>query len=121
MNILLLEDNSALRHTLMESLEVAGHHVIDAGDGKLGMKLCREAEVDIAIVDIFMPEMDGFEVISTLKKSFPEVGIIVMTGVSQVDKRAYLRAALRLGADMSIVKPFATTLLLEAIEEISNR
>jgi CheY-like chemotaxis protein len=115
--ILLIDDEAAGRELLREVLEAEGHEVIEAGDGQLGSRLYRQQPTDLIITDIYMPNQEGLETIRELKRDFPDVKFIAMSGgsggVVEVD---VLRIAEKLGAVRTLSKPFGLTELVDAVE-----
>src|SRR6266480_7062891 len=81
--ILVMDDDELLRGALRVVLEAAGYEVIEAADGDAGLRLQREQAADLVLVDIFMPERDGLEVIRALRAEIPEPKIISMSGGGQ--------------------------------------
>ena len=116
--ILVLEDDAMLRRLLRETLEGSGHEVTEAADGELGLKQFRQAPADLVVVDIFMPEKDGLEVIQELRADHPDLKIIAVSGGGGVDSGTYLLAASRMGADRVFEKPFEMVDLLDAIQQM---
>ena len=82
------------------------------------MKLFRENRTDLVITDIFMPEKEGVEIIRELKKEFPTLRIIVMSGGGRKAEFSYLETAEIFGADRSFAKPFERQEMLTAIQEL---
>jgi DNA-binding response OmpR family regulator len=116
--ILLVEDDRALSQVLQGAIEDCGHNVLEAFDGTSAWEIVREKPLDLVITDIFLPDKDGLELIRELKHSTPKIKIIAMTGGAGFDKDIYLRAAVFLGADSRIEKPFQIQELLSSIEEL---
>jgi CheY-like chemotaxis protein len=114
MRVLVIEDNSALRELVRLALEGAGHEVLTATHGQEGLAYLNGHAVDLVITDLFMPEMDGIEVIAALKRQFPGVKIVAMSGRPGVD---YLAVARELGAARILRKPFAMDELISAVSE----
>src|SRR2546422_179515 len=81
--ILVMDDDELLRGALRVVLEAAGYEVIEAADGNAGLRLEREQSADLVLVDIFMPERDGLEVIRALRTEIPQPKIIAMSGGGQ--------------------------------------
>lgn len=79
-DILIVEDDAQVRAMLRQMLEVAGFRVREAVNGKEAMKSWKADHPDLIITDVLMPEMDGFEVITTLRKLDPHSKIIAITG-----------------------------------------
>jgi len=103
MNILLAEDNNLLRHHLTERLSSANYHVLAAGDGNEALYLSREHSLDLAIIDLGLPTMDGFELIRALRGEAMAFPILVLTARGNWQDKV---EALQLGADDYVVKPF---------------
>lgn len=95
------------------ALEGAGHHVLTAENGEYALRLLEHQEVDMILVDILMPDMDGLELIPLLRKTRPASKIIAVSGGS--GKRNYLKAAKCFGAHDSLKKPFSLQELLNAV------
>ena len=78
--ILLIDDDDSVRRALRLTLTEFGHTVIEARDGQEGLKLFPQANADLVITDIVMPEKDGIEVLIELRKKQPPVNIIAISG-----------------------------------------
>ena len=111
--ILLIDDEAEVRMLFQIVLEGAGYHVLTAESGPDGLRLLQHKEVDLILVDIFMPEMDGLEIIQLLHKSRPACKIIAMSGDSW--EWNYLDTAKHLGAHNTLKKPLNPQELLEAV------
>ena len=113
-SILVIDDDPAVRMTIKLVLERDGHAVALAADGFAGMKAIKAGGIDLLIVDIFMPGMDGIETIREVRKHQPKLPAIVISGTSleapalQAELHApdFLAMAVKLGAVRSIQKPF---------------
>ncbi|TKB79543.1 MAG: response regulator [Nitrospira sp.] len=79
-DILIVEDDAQVRAMLRQMLEVAGFRVREAINGKEAMKSWKADQPDLVITDVLMPEMDGFEVITSLRKLDPQSKVIAITG-----------------------------------------
>jgi two-component system, chemotaxis family, chemotaxis protein CheY len=113
MRVLVIEDNADLRDVVRLALEHAGHQVLTAKQGLEGLAYLSGHPVDLVVTDLFMPEMDGIEVIAALRRRFPGVRIVAMSGRPGVD---YLAVAKELGAARILRKPFVMDDLLNAVE-----
>lgn len=104
-NILLVEDEQAIRESLSEMLEISGHDVISAINGKDGLQLLETNTPDIIITDVMMPEMDGFDFLKAIRKTGNHnmVPVIMLTAKVDIDSKLH---GLELGADDYITKPF---------------
>ena len=117
-SILVVDDEPALREILSRVLTDAGHRVVGAGNGKEASKALSSGAFDIVLTDVIMPEKDGMQVISELRKKFPLVRIIAMSGGGHVSRDQYLKIAKGLGAHAVLEKPFANQQLLATVEAI---
>ena len=116
--ILLIEDDRQLRRLFQKKMAGKGYEIIEAADGKEGMKRFRDIEPDLIITDIVMPEQEGLETISELRKLAPKVKIIAISGGGRVGPDSYLNTAKFLGADCIFPKPIAWPELFTAIEAL---
>ena len=117
-HILIIDDDVEFLKMFRQMLERAGHEVVDAPNGKVGVKLFREVRPELIITDIFMPEKEGIEIILELKKEFPAVKIIAISGGGRKSEFGFLEMAEALGADRSFMKPFERQEMLRAIQEL---
>jgi len=116
--ILIIDDELSIRRVLRSMLEQAGHTVFDAIDGREGVALWRREPSDVVVTDIFMPEKDGVEVIMEMKRAATKPKIIAMSGGGQKGLLDWKPAALLLGADRVLVKPFDQQTFLSTIQEV---
>jgi YesN/AraC family two-component response regulator len=116
--ILIIDDDDHILKALHQMLEIEGHKVIDASNGKEGLKLFRENGADLVITDILMPEKQGLEMIEELRRDFPHVKIIAMSGGGRVGPYDYLDMARKSGALLTLTKPFDREELLEAVNAV---
>ena len=111
--ILIIDDEESLRSIFQVSLERAGYRVLTADNGKQGLHLLEQEKVDLIVVDIFMPEMDGMELIPLIRKTRPATKMIAISGKSGL--MDCLDAAKKLGAHDALKKPFSLQELLNAV------
>ena len=116
--ILIIDDDNQFRAMLREMLERTGYEVVEASDGKEGIKLYREKATDLIITDLIMPEKEGIETIMELCRDFPDVKIIAISGGGRIDPEQYLSMAKSFGAQYSFAKPVEREELLQAVEEL---
>jgi CheY-like chemotaxis protein len=116
--ILVIDDEAAVRNLLRCILERAGHAVIDAPDGRQGLALLRRDSVDLVVTDIYMPEMDGIEVLCRMKHLAERPKIITISGASPHGMVDLNKAARLLGADKVLMKPFDQHTFLLAVNEV---
>jgi two-component system, chemotaxis family, chemotaxis protein CheY len=116
--ILLIDDEEQVRMLFQMALAQAGYRVLTAESASHGLLLLQHQEVDLALVDIFMPEMDGLELIQRLRATRPSSKIIAMSGGSW--EWDYLDTAKQLGANGTLKKPFSLQELLDAVSSQLN-
>src|SRR6476660_1898908 len=80
--ILLIDDEDQVRLLCQTALERGGYRVLTANSGSQGLQLLEQQDVDLALVDMFMPDMDGLEVIELLHLTRPDCKVIAMSGGS---------------------------------------
>lgn len=111
--ILVIDDQEPIRILLRLALEGAGHEVLEASNGRLGLELYRTRAPDLIITDIVMPEMDGLELLLELTRTFLNVKVIAISGGLEGD--GPLRVAKLLGARQTFKKPLDMDALLRAV------
>jgi CheY-like chemotaxis protein len=119
--ILVIDDDQQIRELIREILERASHSVFEADNGVAGLQKMAEETVDIVVTDIIMPDKDGLETITELRKSYPEVRIIAISGGGRRVNRDYLPTAQAFGADLVLYKPFRPQDVMDAIDEVSEK
>ena len=113
--ILVIDDAAAVRELLEQMLRLTGHDVVVAANGKEGLDQLRRYPAELVITDLFMPEKEGLETIRELRRDFPNVAIIAMSG--EPGMPSLLGIAKRFGALKTIEKPFDRTEMMTAVEE----
>ena len=116
--ILIIDDEEQVRLYLRSILEPEGHEVVEAPDGKVGLQLYREEPVDLIITDVFMPEKEGLETIRELRREYPEVKIIAISGGGRTGNLDFLPLAKTFGALRTLAKPFDRQEMLDAVQEV---
>jgi YesN/AraC family two-component response regulator len=116
--ILLIDDEPEIRSVLRRILLSAGHGVIEAENGKLGLRRLHSDHPDLVITDILMPEKGGIEAIEEIRRAVPAPKIIAMSGGGRYKGFEYLEIAKWLGADALLVKPFRAASLLETVDQV---
>ncbi|OUQ88556.1 DNA-binding response regulator [Brevibacillus brevis] len=119
MKVLLLEDEKSIRDFVRINLKREGYEVIEAGTGEEALDLAdQQTDIVIAILDVMLPGIDGFEVCGQLRKKYPRLGIIMLTAKSQeLDKVM----GLEFGADDYVSKPFSPAELLARVKALHRR
>ncbi len=117
-HILIVEDNADLAFGLRSNLELEGHEVSVAVTGVAGLEKARAAEPDLLILDIMLPEMDGYEVLRRFREYDTSTPVLMLTARGEeMDKVRGLRS----GADDYVTKPFGLMELLARIEVLLRR
>jgi CheY-like chemotaxis protein len=111
--VLVIDDDEQVRQLCQAALEGAGYRVLIAESGPDALCLLQRHKADLALVDVFMPNMDGLEVIPLLQKTQPGCKMIAMSGGSW--EWDYLDTAQQLGAQDRLKKPFTLQELLDAV------
>lgn len=103
--ILVIDDDSAINELIKVNLELAGHEVIQAFDGTTGFALCKQELPALVILDVMMPEIDGFTVAQRIRKNenTKDIPILMLTALSQLNDKVN---GFNIGVDDYLVKPF---------------
>lgn len=121
LKVFLVEDEIVMREGIKNNIpweEEGFDFVGEASDGELAYPMIRKLCPDIIITDIKMPFMDGLELSRLVKKDFPDVSIIILSGYDEFE---YAKEAIRIGVTEYLVKPVSSAKLLEAVKEIGSR
>lgn len=116
--ILVVEDNANLAYGLSTSLELEGHRVTVARDGAEGLRAARDQAPDLVILDLMLPEMDGYRVLKTLREEGHGVPVLILTARGAESDKVL---GFRLGADDYVTKPFGLLELLARVEALLRR
>jgi PAS domain S-box-containing protein len=111
--ILIVEDDSDFRQFLVKLLNLKDYETLTAGNGYEALNYLNDNAVDLILLDICLPDMDGYWIMDRIKTKFPDRPVIMMTGSASVDSAV---KALKKGAYDYLEKPFATEKLLKTIE-----
>jgi UDP-3-O-[3-hydroxymyristoyl] N-acetylglucosamine deacetylase len=111
--ILIVDDEESIRVTLSQVLEDEGFSTLTAGDGKIALDIIRNKQPDLVILDIWMPEMDGIEVLRQIKAIDVDIPVLMISGHASI---ATAIESSRLGAADFIEKPFDLENVLEAVQ-----
>ena len=116
--VLIVEDNRNLAHGLRTNLEFEGHRAEIASDGDAGLRLARSGEHDIVVLDLMLPELDGYRILEALRREGHTVPVLVLT--ARGDEADKVRG-LETGADDYVTKPFALRELLARVAALLRR
>ncbi|HEY9741222.1 MAG TPA: response regulator [Coleofasciculaceae cyanobacterium] len=112
--ILVIEDDRSVRENLLDLLDAKNFETFGAGNGKTGVELALVHQPDLIICDVMMPELDGFGVLTALRKE-PATATIPFIFLTAMTEKTDLRQGMSLGADDYLTKPFTGGELLDAI------
>ena len=115
--ILVIDDDPGLLKLVSRDLKMEGYGVITAGDGKAGLQIIQDEKLDLVLLDIMMPGMDGFQVCQSVRE-FSDMPVIMLTARGQTEDVTH---GLDLGADDYIKKPFRTTELVARVKAVLRR
>ncbi len=117
-SVLIVDDEERIRHALSYALTLGGHYVMTASDGHEALELFQNGSYDIALVDLKMPLMNGWEVISAIKQIDPDTVVVLMTGwsVRLEDERLSENHV-----DAVLVKPFELSQINDLIKTVGDR
>ncbi len=116
--ILIIDDDVTLRQALTKHLEQAGHEVRQAAEGDAGIRAYERHAADVVIVDIFMPGQGGLQTIGRLRREWPPVKIVAMSGVKSAGAIDVGGHAVALGADRFLTKPFEAATLVALVSAL---
>lgn len=116
-NILVVDDESGIRSIIRKYSEFEGHKVIEATDGMMAVNICRTSAPDIVIMDIMMPELDGFSAVREIRK-FSQVPIIMLSARGEEYDKIN---GFSIGIDDYVVKPFSPKELMMRIDAVMKR
>jgi CheY-like chemotaxis protein len=120
-DILVIEDDQIMREALTDWLQAAGYGVRTAADGSAGLAAVKLSLPALVVTDIHMPGTNGAAIISELKRDYPQVPVIAISGLFNSGHDLDAAGALALGAARALAKPFKRTELLRAVAELLGR
>ena len=118
MDILLVEDEVSVASVVEQEIEALGHSVDAAYNGKDAMKKLREKRFDLMLLDIFLPDCKGHELIPKFKEAQPDMGIVTMTGYNTRELEMEVRQQ---GILYYMVKPFTIKEMKEILDHILKK
>jgi DNA-binding NtrC family response regulator len=113
--ILVVDDNEDFREMLVQALRGNGYHVSEAGDGEAALEVLAKTTLDMAIVDLDMPKLNGLALSKKVKEAMPEFPIVMVTGYAQFYSAAEI---LSVGIDAFLQKPVPMEKLLGVIRKL---
>ncbi|HWI28976.1 MAG TPA: response regulator [Stellaceae bacterium] len=116
--LLVIDDDAGMRKLMVRTLTGKKHRVIEAENGREGLKLVEEHKPDLVITDILMPQKEGIETIREVQERAPQTRIIAVSGGGMSQNLMFLDVARAFGADAVLAKPFRPAQLLEMVEQV---
>jgi DNA-binding NtrC family response regulator len=116
--IIVIDDQEPIRRIVRRALENEKHQVFEADDGEAGMELLDREPVDVVITDIFMPGWDGIQTLREIRKRYPAVKVIAMSGGDSTGILDLRKDAELLGAVKSLQKPFNAREIVELVRTV---
>lgn len=110
----MVDDDAAVREVVASMLRTAGYEVVLAANGREALTTLQHESFRVIITDLVMPEQEGIETIKVIRKEYPEVRVIAMSGAFGGD---YLRIAGYLGAHGTLAKPLQLSTVLKAVSD----
>ena len=117
-NILIVDDEAVVRHSHLRSLEVSDCNTRAAEGGLQAIQLMEEYPVDVVLLDLRMPDLDGMDVLKTIKQRWPDSEVVVITGYPCIETA---KQAVRLGAFNYLTKPLGPDEVIKVANDAMNQ
>ena len=117
MKILIVDDEEMIREVLREYVEFEGNEAFEAGDGMEAVRLCRENDYDLILMDVMMPHLDGFSAVKEIKK-MKDIPVIMLSARGEEYDKLF---AFELGVDDYVTKPFSPKEVMARINAVTKR
>lgn len=118
-SILVVDDEKSVREMLKNALESAEYEVLEAVNGLEAIEIYKKTPTDLVIIDIIMPEKEGIETIIELRRNYPDIKLIAISGFGE--ESPYLMMAKHLGADFILDKPFSLEEILDKVQVLVEK
>ncbi|MEZ6233140.1 MAG: response regulator transcription factor [Phycisphaerales bacterium] len=116
--VLVVEDDEAIRLGVVDALELHGYAPLEAADGVEGLRMALSEDIDLVLLDIMMPRMDGLTMLEEVRRIKPGLAVIMLTARGEESDRV---RGLKAGADDYVVKPFSASELLARVQAVLRR
>jgi len=117
--VMLVDDDEMVRYALRSAFEIADIEVVEKSNGSFVRSLESLTDIDVIVTDIFMPEVEGIELITTLNDVAPHIPVIAMSGGGRLNSHDYLETATDLGVAAVFSKPFNEVELVDKVRELA--
>lgn len=117
MRVLIVDDEEMIREVLREYVEFEGNEAFEAADGMEAVRLCRENDYDVILMDVMMPHLDGFSAVKEIKK-MKDIPVIMLSARGEEYDKLF---AFELGVDDYVTKPFSPKEVMARIHAVTKR
>ncbi len=117
MKILIVDDEEMIRNVLKEYVEFEGNEAYEAADGMEAVKMCRDNDYDVVLMDVMMPRLDGFSAVKEIRK-FKDVPVIMLSARGEEYDKLF---GFEIGADDYVTKPFSPKEVMARINAVTKR
>lgn len=119
--VLLVDDDEMIRYALRSAFEIADIGVAEEANGSFVRNPEILDDVDVVVTDIFMPDVEGIELITTMNKVAPHIPVIAMSGGGRLNSQDYLETATDFGAAAVFAKPLNELQLVDKVRELAAK
>lgn len=117
-SILVVEDDDAYRRSLGQILAKSGFAIVPAANGREALSAYDPLNIDAVVLDLIMPDVEGIETLTKLKRTAPGVKVLAISGGGQIGAKDYLDLASKLGAQEILEKPFTAEAFIGALHRV---
>lgn len=117
MKVLIVDDEDMIRNVLKEYVEFEGNEAFEAADGMEAVKMCRENDFDVILMDVMMPRLDGFSAVKEIKK-FKDIPVIMLSARGEEYDKLF---GFEIGVDDYVTKPFSPKEVMARINVVTKR
>jgi DNA-binding NtrC family response regulator len=117
-SILIVEDDDAYRRSLEQILTKSGFSTVLATNGREAIAAYDPEKIAAVVLDLIMPDIEGIETLTKLRRSFPKVKVLAISGGGQIGAKDYLDLAAKLGANATLAKPFTPEALMTELQRV---
>ncbi len=121
MYVLVIDDDCVILEMISKILTRENYNVLTSSNGNEGMEIINSTPgIDLVITDLIMPDKEGMETIQDLKRNFPDIKILAISGGGRAGAESYLPVAKLIGADLTLNKPFVAQELVASVQKLSE-
>ena len=117
MKILIVDDEEMIRGVLKEYVEFEGNEAFEASDGMEAVRMCKDNDYDVVLMDVMMPRLDGFSAVKEIRK-FKDVPVIMLSARGEEYDKLF---GFEIGADDYVTKPFSPKEVMARINAVTQR